>query len=181
MSIKIDVTVEDLDLTSVIATKARYDEDDETYVEAGVTLGEMVVRKLIAQTAQTAEYTSLKERIVRVRDEEIRDIIRPLIVEGIEASFQPTNVYGEPKGDPITMRTVVVDQVKDVLRSVKDHNSYDRREPLVRQLVREMVEKELRKTLSEVIDDERKKVVAAVREQAAQLIAEAVTKGVGGK
>lgn len=49
----------------------------------------------------------------------------------------------------------------------------------VQKLVREQVEKALRAELSEVIADEKAKIVAAVRGRAADIMARAITEGIG--
>jgi hypothetical protein len=179
MSINVDVTVEDLDLTSKIGTRQVWDGDEGH--EEPITLADAVVAKLVAQAAEQPDYRTLKKRVAEIRDEEIRAAIAPAIAKAWEAPIVKTNQWGEPTGQPTTLRDLVVDEAKKVLSGWTDRSGSWPREsaPLAQLLVHKMVETELRKELSEVIKEEREKVVAAVRAQAADLIAEAVAKGVG--
>ena len=173
---KIIANVEGLDLSTVV--DHAYDHDAGG--EMPVTLADKVAAGLIRKFVKSDLYRGLKERVLEVRDEEIRTLIIPMITKAVEASFHRTNTWGEKVSETTTMRTVIMDEVKKVLEGLHG-NSYGRNETLGRQLIREMVEKELRSQLSAAIKEEREKVIAAVRTQAADLIAEAVTKGIGGR
>lgn len=169
MNIEVNVT-DTLRLSDVV---------DETYAGERVTLADKVAEKLIEKAAGDDGWNELNRRIKEIRDEEIRAVVVPLIAEAFKAPIQRTNAYGDPSGDPITLRDLVLAEAKKVLTSASSTGYRD--EPLARRLVREMVEKELTAQLSAAIKEERAKVVAAVRAKAADLIAKAVAEGVTGR
>lgn len=170
---QIEVKVGDVDLGTVV--RGYYGPNDEP-----ATLGDLVVAELAQRFMQTDDWSTLRRRIREIRDEEIRTQVTPMIAEAVAKPIQRTSSYGTPVGEPISMREVVIEEARKVMQVVKEPHSRNA-EPIGRKLIREMVEKEMRAELGEAIKDEREKVVAAVRAQAADLITEAVTKGVTGR
>ncbi|MGH3381876.1 MAG: hypothetical protein ACRDP6_44825 [Actinoallomurus sp.] len=169
----IEVNVTGVDLATVTGG---YGPDGEP-----TTLGDLVVAEIARQYMRTDDLSDLHRQIRMVRDEVIRERVTPMIEEAVSRPIQRTGSYGDPIGEPVSMREVVVDEARKVLQGTPN-GSYGRdREPIGRKLIREMVEKELRDELADAIKDERQKVVDAVRGQAAELITEAVTKGVTGR
>lgn len=141
-----------------------------------VTLGDLVVQAMIRNLVGGEPYGDLRRRIVAIRDDEIRDQVRPLLEAELQAGIQQTNEYGEPTGKPAKLRDLLVQEARQVLTR-KDTN---RGGTLVEQIVRAEVQKAMREELTEAIKVEREKVVAAVRAEAADLIAQAVKRGLGG-
>ncbi|GLY81862.1 hypothetical protein [Actinoallomurus iriomotensis] len=171
---QIEVKVGDVDLSTAI--RGYYGPNDEP-----ATLADLVVTELASRFMQTDDWSTLRRRIREIRDEEIRAQITPMIAETIAKPIQRTVAYGDPIGEPISMREVVVDEARKILQGTPK-GSYDRNaQPLGRQLIHEMVSRELKTELADAIKAERQKVVDAVRAQAAELITEAVTKGVTGR
>lgn len=171
----IEVNVTEVDLSTVI--DGYYNHEDG----APTILADRVAEQLVRQARQNDEdWKTLRKRILSIRDEEIRKLVLPAITEAFEKPIQKTNTYGEPYGEPVTLREVVVEEARRILKGAGSNSLSDRDKPLARQLINQMVVKELRAELADAIKAEREKVVAAVREQAAQLITEAVTKGVTG-
>lgn len=171
---QIEVKVGDIDLSTV--APGCYGPHDEA-----MTVGDLVVAEVARQFMATDDYRTLRARIREIRDEVIHAQITPMIAEAVAKPIQRTGAYGDPIGEPISMREVVVDEARKILQSTPQ-GSYDRNaQSLGRKLIHEMVEKEMRAELTEVIKEERQKVIDAVRAQAAELITEAVTKGVTGR
>lgn len=169
---KIEVNVTEVELNTVV--ERDYDGDP-------TTLGDKVAAGLVRHILSSDNWPPLRERINSIRDEEIRALVIPAITEVFATPIQRTNNWGDPVGGATTLREVVISEARKILDGTKD-NGYGRgQEPLARQLIREMVEKELRAELVAAIKEEREKVVAAVREQAGDLIAEAVKRGVAGR
>lgn len=168
----INVNVADVDLSDVVGG---YGPEGEP-----TTLGDLVIAEIARQFMKTEDWPELRRRVITIRDEEIRAQITPMIAEAVAKPIQRTGAYGDPIGEPVSMREVVVDEARKILQGTPK-GSYDRdAQPLGRKLIREMVEKEMRAELADAIKAERQKVVDAVRAQAAELITEAVTKGVTG-
>lgn len=144
------------------------------------TLADLICQEALRKLAKGSDWISLKERVQNVTDEEIRAQVTALIADALNGDLRRTNTYGEQHGEPTTLRTLIAEEAKRTLTQVTD-NYRGPRETVIGKLVREEVEKSLKAELADVIKDEREKVVAAVRKQAGQIIAEAVTKGVGQK
>ena len=144
----------------------------------GQKLADVICREALRKLAKGPEWDSLKDRVRAITDEEIRNHVTDAIRDALNGEIRRTNMYGEPQGEPTTLRALIGQEATKALG--KDSGGYPHRETVLQKLIREQVEAALKAELAEAIKEERAKVVAAVREQAGQLIAEAVTKGVGG-
>jgi hypothetical protein len=164
----IEVTVSEVDLGAVI----------ESDYEGRTTLADRVTADLVAQFMKTDSWPSLRERVTQIRDEEIRSLVVPAIREAFEQPISLTNTYGEATGKVATLREVIVAEARKVFTG-RDRSSSYGDESIARKIIREEVGAAFKNELSAVIKEEREKVVAAVRAQAAELIADAVAKGVG--
>lgn len=146
----------------------------------GRTLADLIVRQALSKLAKGDAWPYLSDRVRKITDEEIRNHVAGLLKDALNSDLRRTNSYGEQQGEPTTLRTLIAEEAKSALTQVTD-NYRGPRETVIGKLVREEVERSLKAELAVVIKEEREKVVAAVRVQAAQLIAEAVTAGVGQK
>lgn len=144
------------------------------------TLADLIVHQALDKLAKGEYWNSLAKRVQDIAAEEIRGHVAELLKDALNGDLRRTNSYGEQQGEPTTLRTLIAEEAKKALTQVTD-NYRGPRETVIGKLVREEVERSLKAELGVVIQEEREKVVAAVRKQAAQLIAEAVTAGVGQK
>ncbi|MEU8035691.1 hypothetical protein [Streptosporangium sp. NPDC049078] len=142
------------------------------------TLAELICRQALDKLAKGPAWDDLAKRVREITTEEIRAHVTALIKDAMTGDLRRTNTYGEPYGEPTTLRTLIAEEAKTALTRPSDRSS---RTTVLQELVRNEVVAAMRAELSTAIADERAKVVAAVRTQAAQLIAEAVTAGVGQK
>ncbi len=164
----IDVTVTDVDLASVINPGDDYSRSR--------TLADAVVAKVVADFHRTEDGRDLARRVAAIRDEEIRAVIRPIILDAVAAPVQQTNGFGEVTGQTTTLTMLIMQQVQTALGERSD---YGRGPTDLQKLVATEVDKAIRAELAETIKEEKAKVVAAVRAKAADLIATAVREGVG--
>lgn len=177
MNMNIDVTVSNVDLTSVVGQHREHD-GEGGYYEAPMTLAHAVAKQIAEDLKRDASYPSLRERVRQIREDEIRAQLRPIIEAALEAPVQKTNSYGAPTGDLVSLTELVIKEVQAYLKRPTD--SYDRnRGTVVQKFIREAVDSAIKKELADAIADEKAKVVAAVRAKAAELIAQAVREGVG--
>jgi len=174
----VEIHVQNLDLTSVLHSgSAAYDSEGDYIGTRDVTVGDLVVEKLVTQLTRSDQYPSLTQRIREVREEEIRDQIRPTVERVIAEPVQRTNGYGQPTGNPVTLTELILAEAKAMLTAVDTSygsRSGDKRETVIQRLVRETVDKAIRAELAEVIAAEKAKVVTVVRARAAELIAESI-------
>ncbi len=159
-----------------------------TYDEFGNRIGgertdpifEAVVSRLVERAAKKPEYASLRKRLAEIRTEMIQEQLAPLIHEAIQSSAQKTNTFGEPQGDPTTLRALIVDEAKATLaKSNVDRYDSKNRGTLLARIIREEVSFAFTDELKEVIAQAKTEATAAVQEKAATVIAETITKMAG--
>jgi hypothetical protein len=170
---KILVTVSDVDLGAEVEQTYRQT-GEEDYTPVPVTLADLVAERIAEDVRKDDRYDRLRERVLKIRDEQIREQVAPLVAAALAAPIQRTNEYGTPQGPAVTMTELITTQVHRYLTNT----GYDRETP-VQKLVKEAVGRQFQAELGEVIKAEKDKVVAAVRAKAAELIAESVRQGVG--
>lgn len=177
-TVKLDINITDLDLTSVIGDVAVWNEDAERYDTQGQTLGALVAEKLTKSIRESEAWPEIKKRVTAIRDDEIRACIVPQIEQAMTEPIRKTNNWGEPTGAATTMRELIVDEVKKFMSAPADRHYRDKG-TVLEKYVRDEVQTTIKKELADVLADEKAKVVAAVRAKAAELIADAVKQGVG--
>lgn len=179
---QINVTVEGLDaidLTAEIGEEIRdYDEETGEYNTRGKTLGDIVATKLVKELTRDDRWSGLRKRYLELREEEIRAAVRPLVEDALNGPIQKTNVYGEPTSGTTTMRELIMAEVNKVIHERSDKYRSDS-PTMLQATISKAVRTELGKELQAVFDAEKQKVVDAVRASAAELVAEAVKKGLG--
>lgn len=178
-----EITVNDVKLTDEVEGWTGANE----YGESGrsMTIADLVAERLADRLVaeNTGYYNTLHQRVDRRINELISDRVAPMIDEAMTKPIRKTNAYGEPiSGTETTMRELIVDAARKWFEQPDSTDGYGgRKGTKAQRLIAEAVGATLSKELSEVIKAEREKVVAAVRAQAADIIARSVAAGVGGK
>lgn len=150
----------------------RWDEE-----EGRTTLADDVVNRashLLLTKVSSDDYRPLRERVADIRDAVIREKVEPLIEEALTKSVQPTDAFGEPKGQPVTLREVIVKTTTEYLRKPKD--SYGSSKNPVQEFIRAEVEHAFKTELNKVVAAAKAEVLAAVKAQAADVITETVAR-----
>ena len=174
----INVSVDNIDLTSVVGDVRQYDDDRDEYVTEGRTLGDLVAEKVAKSVRESDAYPGLKKRVADIREEEIRALVAPDIEAAMTEPIRKTNHYGKVTGQTTTMRELILDEAQKFMAKPADTYNRDRG-TVLQKWVRDAVETTIKTELAEVLKDEKAKVVAAVRAKAADLIAQAVKEGIG--
>lgn len=174
--IHVDLTI---DLDRYLAGVTRYDRDGEPYASGPTTLEAVVLDAVVAQIIHVFVDNRdlsqpLRERVAKVRDEVIREAVQPLVVEALESALQPTSRYGEPAGDPTTLRSVIVAEAQSYLTKAQHARYGDEAVTPVKQMIREEVAKAVKADLKEALEQARAEVSAAVQAEAAVLLAETI-------
>lgn len=168
---QINVTVEGIEAVDLNTPVVNVDTDEP------VTLADVIADRAV-RTLAYEDGRDLRHRIGQIRDEQIRAAVLPQVAAAIETGLQQTNSWGEPVGEPTSLRDLILKEAKEAISRPAD--AYDRKKGTVlEKVVREAVDRTIRAELSAVLAEEKAKVVAAVQAQAAELIAEAVRKGLG--
>jgi hypothetical protein len=167
---ELNITTPDLDLSMVV---------DHGHEGEPVTLADKICKSAVSKLAKGSEWNGIRNRVEQIKTEEIRRYVGDLITETVSADVRRTNTFGEPLGEPKTLREVIVEEAKRLINEPADRYNPDRGTVLGK-LVRDEVSRAIRVELAEALAAEKAKVVAAIRAQAADLIAQAVSQGIGG-
>lgn len=121
------------------------------------------------------DYTSIRMRITETRDEMIREAIAPSIAAAMDAPIQRTNEYGERRGEPTTMRQVVIDAVHNEARAqLRTGNNGNYNKTILQQLLDQTVPKVLAKELGDEVAAAKATLRAAMQKSASQALADAL-------
>src|ERR1041385_8531249 len=99
---EIKIVVDEVTLSTVVGDVVRVDEDGDEYVDGHSTVADKVATLIKDAVVRSPEYTSLKERVTEIRNQEIREAVKPLIRQALERPIKRTNYYGEPTGKETT-------------------------------------------------------------------------------
>lgn len=141
-----------------------------------VSLGTAIVEAAAAALVDTADYLSIKERIRGIRDEEIRARVAVEIEQAMDGPLTLTNQFGEPMGRAGTLREEIA---RMTVEALKMDERYHREPTPAQKCIREHVSRAFERELAEAVAYEKEKVITAVRAKAAELIADAVRRGLG--
>jgi hypothetical protein len=138
----------------------------------GVTLADLVAEQVTARLVNAGDWYEKTRVVAEVRREVIAEAVRPQVEEAIAAPLQKTNGYGEPVGEPVTLRTVIIDEVRKML--AKPADSYASGKGTVLQA---MVRKEVEAAFANEVRDAVKQAREQVSEEIGQMVASAVAAG----
>lgn len=170
---KIEVTVDEVSLASVVdTTYAGINEDGEEIGIEAVTIRDLVVIELANRVVKDPEWPTLRTRISQIRDDVIRSAIEPAVTEAMAKPIQLTDSYGSPKGEPTTLRELVMKEAQTYLTRAGDGYGGDRVTP-TQKFIRDEIGRQFQSELKAVIDGEKAKVKNALRAKAADFLADA--------
>lgn len=173
----IKVTIDELTMDSIVGPV--YDGDE--WVGNRGTLGREVALLVAERIAggKTEEYAALVRRATAVRDEELRARLVPLIEQGLSASFQRTTHYGEPAGPQVTMREIIMDELKKALTQPVG-TAYDysgnSKHTLVQKIVAEMVKAEFTKIIQDAVQVAKKETADQIGAMVSAAVSSAMKK-----
>ncbi|WP_280245449.1 hypothetical protein [Nocardia abscessus] len=140
------------------------------------------VAKILAPTLKDEMKTVVREVATEVAQERVNAIID----EALTAGFRKTNSYGEPIGQTITLREMIIEEVKGQLeRKVsvdgRPADSYNRAamtyvEFVARRAARNALDGELGAAADAAVEEVKSKVKAVVADDLGAKIARAVTR-----
>lgn len=169
------VPVVTITLDTEIGGRVDYDEDG-TPIGRGRTIADAIIASTVEKL--TTQLRKEAEKIVRETvKEQIAYQASDLIADVISSPMQLTNQFGEPTGKIVTVRGYIDAEVKDQLTRRQDN--YDRKASVLTQIIQKEVNAALNKELRDAVTEARNVVVAAVKNQAASLLAKAVRDGLG--
>ena len=161
----ITVTVDEVTLDTIVHS---YDGDS-------VTVGDRVVQAITQHLVASKDvYPPLRDQVSKIRDEEIREQVRPLITEALTEPVQLTNQWGDPVpgAKQTTLREVIVAEARKQFTAKAD--SYSRSGQTILQ---KLVADEVTAAIRAVVADEVKRARAEVATQIGAMVAESVAAG----
>lgn len=176
-----------LDLDNHLARHIGYDDDGDP-IEGPTTVEDLVLQmaadRLVRQVMREGYdwRGDLRKRVNSIRDEVIAEKLRPDIEAAFAGPIQKTNNYGDPVGEPTTLREVVVGRVEEWLKS-SDRDSFRNPKGLTKpqQLIAEEVDRVLAREMKDAIAAAKAEVVAAVQAKGAELLAQTIAAMAGGR
>lgn len=150
------------------------DEVDEIPLTLGASVADLIARRLIDGMRSDVRKAVL-DSVTETIQAEVRDIVRGQL----DGTVRQTNQWGEPQGEPQTLRTLLGKQVQEYLNEKPRDNRQGYSAGYAkpggfRELVEGEVDAALTKELRGVIAQARKDVVGKVQGKATALIAEAI-------
>jgi hypothetical protein len=152
--VNITVNVDEVTLATIVGEVIEYDaEDGSASVRGKKTIAHLVAEEIAGRVVKDVErWTWLRTKVEEIRAQMIREALAPLVEAAVKAPLQRTSGYGEPIGEPVTMTTVIVEEVRKYLKEPAD--SYRREngtvlQKLIRDEVRAAFETEVKKTVAE--------------------------------
>ncbi|MDQ1041549.1 hypothetical protein QFZ75_008051 [Streptomyces sp. V3I8] len=163
----INVTVSDITLESVVTKSMSWDADEGEMVETGdhVRVGDLVAAEIVKKAVADDRYPRLKEQVLEVRKEVIREKVGPMVDEALAGTVRRTNEWGEAKGPEVTFREMVVSEVKSAIG--QRHNQHNRGTVL-----EVAVRAEVQKHVDVAVAEEVAKLSDLVREEVAKGMSE---------
>lgn len=144
-----------------------------------VALGDLVVNGLVDRlTAEIKSDAEPYRGAVSVAREAIaaaaKDEATALVREALSGRIQRTDNWGDPQGEPTTLRDLIRGEIQAFLGEKPPRPGYNDTPGPFRQLLKVEVQDALAKELREEIRAARAQVAAAVRERAAEILGDVV-------
>lgn len=174
---EIKVVVPEITLNTVIGEVVRFDEDGDPVPDGEITVGDKVAKIIANEVMRRPEYASLRERVVQIRTEEIREALRPVIAETLAGPIYMTNTYGERTGKETTFKELVMEEARKAWATSKNHHGS--RQDTVPDLIAAEVRKQIGGEIAKAVKAAHDAALKAVGDVAAAPVVEAVRKALG--
>lgn len=169
----LNIAITDLTLDTII----------EGGYEGSQTLGNAIINRAVERMTKAGEYSEvssgLRKRVAQIRDEEIRNLVNLELAKAMTEPVIRTNSYGEATGEPTTLRALIIEHAKDFFTKKVSSGNYGRgpETTSAQRVIADMIKETMTKELAAVFSEEKSRVVKAIQANAAEVIADAVRKG----
>lgn len=177
----------DLDLDQYLIRYRGMDHDGAP-IETPQTLEDVIFElaaQCVADRVQRSETRDLSTTARAILTEHLHAAMGPIVEEALTQAVQRSNTWSEPKGEPLTLREVIVREAKMYLstpQGTRSRSSFGRDgETPVQSFIREEVAKAVKADLTEAMDEARAQVREAVVGQASALLHDTLAKAAGVK
>ena len=171
----ITVNVDEVTLATVVGEVVEYDGDGDARLKGEKTIAHLIAEQLAGRIIKDAErWSYLRDVVEEIRKELVREALAPIVAEAVAAPLQRTNSWGEPAGEPVTMTTVIVGEVRKYLQEPAD--SYRRENgTILQKLIRDEVQKAFAAEVKAAVEAARAAVAKEIGDQFGTQVAAAVT------
>lgn len=173
---KFEINISEIDLNTVVGDVVSFDEWGDAVVEGQTRVADLVADRIADRVTRNEEYRELKKRVTAIRDEMIREKLQPILDELMQAPIRKTNWMGEPEGDPVTMRELIIEASRDLLTK-GDANGRSRSPWITSHImdqVRILFQQELKADLDAARAALKKEILGRVASDAAATVDEAL-------
>lgn len=149
---------------------AKYELHDYDGEDMEDKLLSIAVHKLLADRDLHREFTA---RVKGLTDEMIKAEIGPMIRDHINAPIQQTDSFGNPRGEPVTMESLILKSADEFM--TKDVSGYrEGRRTQLQQFIDESVSRLIKSELSKEMRKAKDEVYEAVKQEAAAVVTDTI-------
>jgi len=154
-------------ITVTIDPAAIYDGYNKTLADL---ILEECSRKILEDFHRDEALNDLRKRVQQIRDEQIVQAIQPTIDEAISAALQPTDAFGQAKGDPKTLREVIIERAVDYLKKPIQGASYGKASTVVEKFIEEAVTNAVARDLKTAFEEGHAQIREAIKVKGAEVL-----------
>ena len=171
----ITVTVDDVTLGTAVGQVFGYDsETGEPFTMGDRTLADIVAAQIVDRLVQDRDrWYELSRTVADIKRDVIREAVLPMIEKAIAEPIQKTSGYGDPIGEPVTLREVIVDEARKVLNKPADQYSRSG-QTVLGKVVAEEVHKAFAAEIKDAVQQARQKVAGEIGQQVAAAVTNAM-------
>jgi phage baseplate assembly protein W len=154
-------------------------ENDETRYEPG-SLGSLLVDAAsdkIVRVMHKDVRTAITDAVNAQVREEVAGIVRDTLVNGV---VQRTNEFGGKVAEPIPLIDLIRESAADVLNKPIGDSYSRNRQTVLKKILADEVSSAFRKEVKDAVDQARAATLAAVKENAAQVLTETIARATKG-
>lgn len=138
-----------------------------------ITIGNQVIDALTNRLLEEVR-REVKASIREFLADAIRDQVSGIVTETLTGPIRKTNHWGEPVGEPTTLRQMISEQATEFLSAKGTEDRYGNKVPGFGSLLKTEVTDAMTKELKAAIVEARQKVAEAVRERAGELLGDVI-------
>ncbi|MET8081848.1 hypothetical protein [Streptomyces sp. NPDC005303] len=170
----IEIKVDDITLSTVVADVVAFDEDGDAYTEGSKTVADLVATQIVERLVKDNQWPSLREQVMEIRKEEIRAAVRPSIDEALARPIYKTNGYGERTGQETTLAEIITDEARKQLAEPVDRYRTEKG-TVLQQAVRAEVKKAFETEIAEAVQAARDLVTQELGAELTEKVTATVT------
>lgn len=173
----------DIGPDTVIGSAVAYDEDGDFSHHGDVTLADRVaelVAKQIADNVHAELRQSYKFDAAKIAEKKLDERVEALLSDALDKVVTPTDQFGSPKGEPRSVAQIMNDRITAWFTSKAGRDSYQSKTNM-QTFMDSAVDHRMKAEMTKAIADAKAEVLSALKDEAKNIMADAVAKIAGGK